>query len=70
MKMKNGTARSVKFDIVPKVRSGKANSRTRSNAPNADPTSAKRSAVPPSANATGKPVKINVNAPKNMAGPQ
>ena len=70
IKMKNGTARSVKFDIVPKVRSGSAKSSGMSKTPAADPISAKISAVPPNANATGYPVKIIARTAKNIAGPQ
>ncbi len=53
MKMKKGTASSVKFDIVPNVRSGMAMKRIGSKTPAIQPNTAKSIAAPARANATG-----------------
>jgi hypothetical protein len=68
MKMKNGTANSTKFDMMPKRRGGIACRSDQLSSPASTPMPANRSAVPPKANATGYPVKMSRRAPANMRG--
>ena len=67
MKTKSGTAISVSFVMVPKMRCGKAPRKERSKTPSAAPRMAKISAVPASVKATGKPASRNRQAVANMA---
>src|SRR2546422_10908420 len=68
MKVKNGTASSVSFDMMPKIRSGSAPNSAGVSNPSSMPRKPNDKPIAASANETGYPNKRNTTSAANMSG--